>query len=373
MDDREPTKDQLIRELKAVRQDIDRLQIEKAAGEAQTELLQTILACGQRPSPTLLTRAIAQQTLRITNRITNARESSLFILNNEGIVCESVLARGVIVRDRRDAIVGQVLDRGLAGWVNRHRRTAVVTDTTTDERWLQLPGQPYTVRSVLCVPILRKHQVLGIITLMHPDPNFFRSDVADLMETLVRQIAIVFDLVRHSTLHDRPPPTPPPKTLRVQSSPNSSLPQTTAPVSTTDLQAKVNGRAQSSAPPTPKVPPPPKPRVLLTSLAKLGLFISVWDGKFLFASPRLARIFGYTTEELASLKTMFYLIHEEDYDRVAEQIYKCVRGQIEYVSCQFRGKRKDGKTMNVEIYGVRTQFYGKPVTIGVLRRLNKPS
>ncbi|NJN61931.1 MAG: PAS domain S-box protein [Coleofasciculaceae cyanobacterium RL_1_1] len=108
------------------------------------------------------------------------------------------------------------------------------------------------------------------------------------------------------------------------------------------------------------------------ALSRLGLYIVVWDGKFIYANNHLARIFGYRFNEIISLSTIFALVSESHYDFVAEKIYQCVRGQIKHLSCRFKGKCKDGKQINVEIYGVRTQFYGKSVMIGVLRALPKP-
>ena len=83
----------------------------------------------------------------------------------------------------------------------------------------------------------------------------------------------------------------------------------------------------------------------------------------------MAKIFGYKTQELAALKSMFSLVSDDHYDRVSEQVYKCVRGQTSCVSCIFKGKRKNGKSVLVEIYGVRTRFYGKPVLVGALRKI----
>lgn len=395
MDEREPTKDQLIRELNAVRQEFDRMQIEREALEAQRELLHTLVACGERPQGSLLVRALCQQTLRIANRLAQVEESSVFILDDRGIVRECVLARGATGRQQRDTLLGRVLDKGLAGWVSHERRTAIVTDTTTDERWLQLPGQPYTVRSVLCLPMLRQQHLLGIVTLMHPEPGHFHAELAGLMEEVASRVGLVLEVVRCLAPDAAPDgssdgsssPMPMPKTLRVKTTPPKppAPPPSSAPATPArqNSHQNSNNRAPNSARPVPPAPrpserlPSPQPppaaiaRSRLSSLSRLGLYIVVWDGKFLFANPQLARIFGYKTEELAGLKTMFSLIAEVDYNRVSEQVYKCVRGQTDRIHCYFQGKHKRGKTVRIELYGVRTRFYGKPVVVGALRRLSK--
>ena len=209
MDDLEPTKEQLIQELKAVRHEFEEARLENEANKVQTELLRTVLACGEHSSPSLLLRALAQQILRSANRLTSVSDSSFFLLNETGTVIESVLARGAIIRQDRDSLVGKVLNRGLAGWVYQQQQIGIITDTRLDERWLQLPGEPYQVRSVLCVPVLRKTSVLGIITLMHPEPGHFRAQMAELMEVVAGRIALVLDVL-HCLTPQRVLPSPPP-------------------------------------------------------------------------------------------------------------------------------------------------------------------
>jgi GAF domain-containing protein len=95
------------------------------------------------------------------------------LLDADGLVTESLLARGATIREQRQRLVGEVLDKGLAGWVFRHRQVGLITDTVHDERWLTLHNQPYAVRSALGIPILKGKMLLGILTLMHSQPEHF--------------------------------------------------------------------------------------------------------------------------------------------------------------------------------------------------------
>ncbi|TVR14277.1 MAG: GAF domain-containing protein [Phormidium sp. GEM2.Bin31] len=384
MDDLEPTKEQLIQELKAVRHEFEQARLENQANEVQTELLRTVLACGENSSSSLLLRALAQQILRSANRLTSVADSSLFLLDETGTVMESVLARGAMIRQQRDSLVGKVLHRGLAGWVYQQQKIGIISDTHLDDRWLQLSAEPYQVRSALCVPVLRKTSVLAIITLMHPEPGHFRAQMAELMEEIAVRIALVLDVI-HCLKTQRAPSPPPPPTLRISTSPpNSSLSQVRSP----QRPQSPSGSPLPSPPPPASSPPSSSPHLCdhngtrpssrprrqssssFSRLHQLGLYIIVWDGKFIYANPRLAKIFGYKTQELSALKSMFSLVSEGHYDRVSEQVYRCVRGQISCVSCIFQGKRKNGKAVLVELYGVRTRFYGKPVLVGALRKLD---
>jgi PAS domain S-box-containing protein len=477
MEDCEKTNEQLVEELDMLRQEVDRLKLQEVAYEAQTELLRTLVSMGDVPSPTLALRSLAQQSLRICNRLTGAEEGSLFFTDEDGRVSECVLARGATIKEHKDDLIGQVLEKGLAGWVYEKHQVGLITDTMRDERWLQLPNEPYTVRSALCIPILRGKRLLGLITLMHPQPGHFRYEAARLMQTTTMQIGLVVELLRRYTIaRDEQqhipeesaavativPPTittidpdyPPTSTLPHSTTtsatdlistalePTTTLPKTTLKPNDPAIAAKADNYAnytdrspnlpspevqelqehqedpvthpsedldadpfstrsssRSTSPtsslPLPAVPttlrprspqrtPPPPPSSLPRSpdpnspvlrenaLSRLGLYIVVWDGKFIYANNHLARIFGYRFNEIISLSTIFALVSESHYDFVAEKIYQCVRGQIKHLSCRFKGKCKDGRQINVEIYGVRTQFYGKSVMIGVLRDLPKP-
>jgi len=468
MEDRDKTNEELVEELDALRQEVDRLKIQETAHESQTELLRTLVSMGDRPNPPLILRSIAQQSLRICNRLTGAEEGSLFFLDDEGRVKECVLARGATIKERKESLIGRVLEKGLAGWVYEKHQVGLITDTVRDERWLPLPDQPFEVRSALCIPILRGKRLLGLITLTHPQPGYFRYEAARLMQTTTTQIGLIVDVLSNytsatpednsielagahgdvptsavqarsgetdssrqsrradrgdnSATQPRPadqPANPDPSadatdtadtadTANLASSassdargvpdraarsthstdanppPRSPLPATALPLpdipTTQTPQSTLSGPPLSPSrlddahpsPPPKKYPPDPNsPALRDNELSRLGIYIVTWDGKFIYANHHFARTFGYRLNELPALSTIFSLVAEQHYDFVAEKIYQCVRGQIGYLSCRFRGKRKSGKFVNVEIYGVRTQFYGKAVTIGILRPLPK--
>jgi GAF domain-containing protein len=73
--------------------------------------------------------------------------------------------------------------RGLAGWVFRNGKPALVEDTQRDPRWLPLEwddpqGSP---RSAISVPLLAGDQVMGVLTLVKPDTRrFTQADLAQL-------------------------------------------------------------------------------------------------------------------------------------------------------------------------------------------------
>ncbi|MGC1247143.1 MAG: GAF domain-containing protein, partial [Spirulinaceae cyanobacterium] len=188
--------DQEISELDSLRREVAELRKIKIAFDTQNSLLKASVAATQTVTGSLMLKTVLQQALSICSQVVEAQESSLFLINGEGIVIESILARGAIIKEQKQNIIGKVLGQGLAGWVIKNRRIGLIKDTTIDERWLTLPNQPYKVHSVLCVPIFKRRTLLGIITLMHSKPEHFTRTSVELMQMFVGQMVLVLDNVR---------------------------------------------------------------------------------------------------------------------------------------------------------------------------------
>lgn len=176
--------------------ELGRLRREKSAFEAQSKLLEHFLVLARSSAEVRVLHSILQQTLQVSVNLTDAERGSLFLLDAAGQVTDSLLARGERSADESAAIVATVMDQGLAAWVRSHRRIALITDTRQDSRWLNLPDQPYTARSVLAVPIQRGSDLLGLLTLLHPAPNRFSPETAELMELAASLIGVALENAR---------------------------------------------------------------------------------------------------------------------------------------------------------------------------------
>lgn len=307
-----------------VLQEIERLRKVEVAFDAQDDMLRSLVVIGQTATGRLMLRSMLQTTIKVSVKLTDAHESSLFLLNAKGAVTESILARGATIKEQKEHLIGKVLDSGLAGWVVERRRVGLITDTRKDERWLTLPGQPYTVGSALCIPILRGKVLLGILTLTHPNPHHFTEDSAELMQMCARQMALALDNAR--------------------------------------LYVKEHGqKEQEAAKATENTNESDR------DLSHLGIYIVADNGKFLYANQRVAEIFGYEFGELVALKSILKLVATTHYHQVAELLSQCFQGHNPILSCQYKGQRKDRRQVDIEIYGIRTKFYGKYVLIGTLR------
>ncbi len=334
------SKEQLIEQLEAAHQDLAELKILKSTVEAQRELTASWGKMGQASAGKLRLKSTLLTVIQLANRMTQAEESSLFLLDERGAVRDSILARGATIQEQKKTLIGQVFDKGLAGWVIRHRQVGLIVDTKTDDRWVTLPNEPYTVRSALCLPILKGTVLLGILTLMHSKPGHF-SDRSILvpMEAISMQMALIFE---NSQLYidledieldsrDRPFPRP----------------EDSVELDFSDFR---------------------EPNTLDRDKLS-GFYMMTATGKLMYANREFARIFQYSLRELVSFNSFFDLVMPNSYDLLLEKVNQCVAGKSKRLYSQILAKRKSGQPVDLEIEGSRIKFYGIFGIIGSLRIL----
>jgi sigma-B regulation protein RsbU (phosphoserine phosphatase) len=185
-----------MEETQILQKEINRLKDEKATLQVQSRLLEKFVTLARSAAKERVLTAILKKTLEISTELTAAEKGSLFLLDSDGAVTDSILTRRDATPEQSTKIIGTVFNKGLAGWVRQHRKVGLILDTKDDDRWLDLPNQPYKVESALAVPILRGHNLMGILTLLHARPGHFTEETADLMLLTARQIGSALENVR---------------------------------------------------------------------------------------------------------------------------------------------------------------------------------
>jgi PAS domain S-box-containing protein len=95
-----------------------------------------------------------------------------------------------------------IVEKGLAGWVMRNRKSALVPDTSQDDRWLRRPDDDVKAsgaKSAICIPLMARDRVVGILTLVHPQPGFLTEDHLVLLQTIADQASA---FVNNARLYD---------------------------------------------------------------------------------------------------------------------------------------------------------------------------
>lgn len=195
--DRDP--DESLARLEALEKELVELKANHTTLKTQNQMLKGFISLSNASTGRTLIRATLQKNLDVSIKQAGAELGSLFLLDRHGRVLESILARGATDQPQKKSIVGQVLDKGLAGWVRENRRTGLVTDTEKDYRWLHLPNEPYQTGSALGVPVVWGEELMAIMTLMHSQPHQFTEETAKAMEQIADLFALVLNSVRLRT------------------------------------------------------------------------------------------------------------------------------------------------------------------------------
>jgi signal transduction histidine kinase len=133
-----------------------------------------------------------RRVLDLTVSHLNASTGSVMLFDAQNRVSASILQQEMS-DDRANSVLGKVLTEGFAGWVLKHGEGDVIYDTRQDSRWVVYDDQPYDVRSVIGTPLRRRQRIMGVLTLVHDEPNKFRSADLPLLNAIAGQAAIALE------------------------------------------------------------------------------------------------------------------------------------------------------------------------------------
>jgi len=89
------------------------------------------------------------------------------------------------------------LGQGLVGYAAQHKQAVLAPDVSKDPRYIV--ANPET-RSELCIPLIYKDKVIGVLDIEHTKRNYFNEDHVRIMTTMAAQVAIA---IENATLYER--------------------------------------------------------------------------------------------------------------------------------------------------------------------------
>lgn len=98
--------------------------------------------------------------------------------------------------------------------------------------------------------------------------------------------------------------------------------------------------------------------------APVGILL-IQDGRLGYANKALARMYGYTPEEITNQIYIDELVHPADRERVRKSIEMRLSGERDSMKFRFRGLTKEKEVIYVEAYGTRIDYQGRPAIIGI--------
>jgi len=138
-------------------------------------------------------RTVLQRVLLLSMKNVGAISGSIIVLDDNQQPVESAIITGEQIHDHTTPQLRVIYERGLAGWVIRNQQAVLVPDTSKDERWLQRPDDAADrtgPKSAVSAPILGRERLVGVMTLVHPNPGFFTQDHLALVQAISDQAGI---------------------------------------------------------------------------------------------------------------------------------------------------------------------------------------
>src|SRR5271157_6264354 len=89
------------------------------------------------------------------------------------------------------------IGQGLVGYAAQYGQAVLVPDVSKDPRYIM--ANPET-RSELCIPLIYKEKVIGVLDIEHTRRGYFNEDHVRIMTTMAAQVAIA---IENATLYER--------------------------------------------------------------------------------------------------------------------------------------------------------------------------
>ena len=135
--------------------------------------------------------ALLQRVGEAVTRLIDYQMFSVLLVDASGTKLEHrfSLRFNETVQIKHDVAIG----RGLVGYSALHKQPVLVPDVSKDPRYINT--NPET-RSELCVPLIYKDKVVGVLDIEHTRRGYFTDDHLRTMTTLAAQVAIAIENAR---------------------------------------------------------------------------------------------------------------------------------------------------------------------------------
>ena len=156
-------------------------------------LLELLYNVSREVATALDLRTVLQRVLYEVMQNVGGERFSIVVLDDAGKAVDATIVYGKQFHEHTTQQLRDTVERGLAGWVIRNPKAALILDTSKDERWLMRPDDAIDksgVKSAICVPLLARENLVGVLTLVHPAPNAFSEEQLDLMQAIADQAGV---------------------------------------------------------------------------------------------------------------------------------------------------------------------------------------
>lgn len=164
-----------------------------AVEEQTRSLLELLYHVSREVASALDLRTVLQRVLYEAIQNVGGERGTIVVLDDSGKPIDATIVYGKHFHEHTTQQLRDTVERGLAGWVLRNRKAALIPDTSRDERWLRRPDDASDktgAKSAICVPLTARERIVGVLTLVHSVPNTFGLEHLDLMQAIADQAGI---------------------------------------------------------------------------------------------------------------------------------------------------------------------------------------
>lgn len=138
-------------------------------------------------------QTVLENVVNLSVNNLGAERGNLIVLDSQGRPAEAVMMYNNQRVPYTLEELHQIVDQGLAGWVLRNHQSVLVADTSQDERWVRRRDDHVDrsgAKSAMCVLLKARSELVGMLTLVHPEPGFFTQAHLDLLQSIGDQAGI---------------------------------------------------------------------------------------------------------------------------------------------------------------------------------------
>lgn len=122
-----------------------------------------------------------------------SEDGSILLLDEEN----DELVFVAVVGDRSEELTDYRIPAGsgVAGWVNLHKKAALVADVRKDDRWISAVDQSigFHTQSLMAVPLILEDRVLGVMEVVNSrSEDLFNDKDLELLQLVARLASYVF-------------------------------------------------------------------------------------------------------------------------------------------------------------------------------------
>jgi PAS domain S-box-containing protein len=157
---------------------------------ASLELLYNV---SRELSSSLDLRSVLGRILFLSIDNVGAERGTLIVLDEQQRPQEAAIVYNHQLLEYTFQQLQAIVEKGLAGWVLRNQKSVLIPDTSQDPRWLHRPDDDVArsgTKSAICIPLMARDRVVGILTIVHPEAGFLTEDDLALLQAIADQAGI---------------------------------------------------------------------------------------------------------------------------------------------------------------------------------------